>query len=73
MLDKVEEIAGLKQTSDDWIERAFRAEEQRDELLAACEEAVTTFQHHEADLSYLGPLSVVAQLQAAIAKAKGND
>jgi len=73
MLDKVEEIAGLKQTSDDWIERAFRAEEQRDELLAACEEAVTTFQHHEADLSYLGPLSVVARLQAAIAKAKGND
>jgi len=27
----------LRQTRDDWIERAFRVEEQRDELLTACE------------------------------------
>ena len=78
MLDKADgvvfdELAGLKQTRDDWIDRAFLAEEQRDDLLAVCEEAVITFQHHEADLRYLGPLSIVGKLQAAIAKAKTDD
>jgi len=48
-------------------------EAQRNELLAVCQEAVATFQHHEADLSYLGPLSVVAKLQTAIDKAKSDN
>lgn len=42
------------------------------ELVAACELAIATLRHHEADQSYLGELPVVRDLECVLAKAKGQ-
>jgi hypothetical protein len=43
------------------------------ELVAACELAIATLRHHKADLSYLGELSAVRDLEAVLDKVKGGE
>ena len=65
--------AELRQTRDDWLERAFRAEEQRDELLAACEEMAKILPELHELFTWDGDKEFTEQLRAAIAAAKGDD
>ena len=63
----------LRQTRDDWIERAFRAEEQRDELLAACEGLVSLGLFPRRPMNSSDHLKLVRDAKTAIAAAKGRD